>query len=39
MDRVERHLRLVGLRRVPKPTPSLAEYLSSRRIREQKDNQ
>ena len=27
-DRLERHLRLVGLRRVPRPVPSLAEALA-----------
>ena len=29
-DRLERHLRLVGLKSAPKPTPSLAEYLERR---------
>ena len=27
MDRLERHLRMVGLKREPKPAPSLADYL------------
>ena len=30
LDRVERHLRLVGLKREPKPAPSLEEYLQQR---------
>lgn len=30
LDRVERHLRLVGLRRVPRPGPSLEEFLARR---------
>ena len=29
-DRLERHLRLIGLRRTPRPTPSLTEYLEGR---------
>lgn len=29
-DRVERHLRLLGLKRVPKPAPTLAETLADR---------
>jgi hypothetical protein len=29
-DRLEHHLRLVGLRRVPRPAPTLAEYLGQR---------
>jgi hypothetical protein len=30
IDRVERHLRLVGLRTAPKPTQTLHDYLASR---------
>ena len=30
VDRLERHLRLVGLGRVPRPAPTLAQYLASR---------
>ena len=30
LDRTERHLRLVGLKREPKPVPSLQEYLRER---------
>jgi hypothetical protein len=36
-DRVERFARLLGLRRVPRPTPSLAEYLAARARAEDTD--
>ena len=30
LDRVERHLRLLGLKRVPRPVPSLVDYMEQR---------
>ena len=37
-DRVERFARLVGLRRVPRPAPSLAEALADVRLPEDEDD-